>query len=105
MSPGRGASLCAESGYRGSTIRAVLGLFSLRWIPYGDGKKKWFALGIAGLWTWPAWLIAESAKLQGRFSFLSALIYFLIVSVVVWGVFVVADWLRHRFTRGTDASG
>jgi hypothetical protein len=78
---------------------AVLGLFSLRWIPYGDGKKKWWALALAGLWTWPWWLIGESVKLPGRFSFLSALIYFLIVTAVVWGLFVLVDWLRHKLAK------
>ena len=67
----------------------------IAWMPYSAGRKRWWALGLAGVWTWLPWLIGEFAQVTPRWSFGSALVYFVIVSAILWGVFTVGDWVRH----------
>lgn len=64
-------------------------------LPYSGGKKRWWAWGIAGVWTWVPWAIGEVAQVSGRWHFGTALWYFLLVGVILWATLTVGDWARH----------
>lgn len=77
-----------------------MGNWPFQWIPYSGGRKKLWAFAISGVYTWVPWVVNEIAKVTAaRFSFLAALVYFLVLGVILWGVFIVGDWLRHWVGR------
>lgn len=67
--------------------------------PYAGGKKRNWAIGIAAVWTWLPWLFGEAMQIPKRWSFGSALWYFILVAVALWGVLFLVDWVRHRVTK------
>ena len=64
-------------------------------LPYGRGRKVWWAIGLAAVWTWPAWLYEQAAAISTQWTFGLTLRYFAIASVTVWLILTALDSARH----------